>query len=165
MNFANVKAVAIPEGNVNQIADGQGVVIWKKAAPPFKISSITNPAVGTSSITGDKTATMVRTAMGNDGTFTVYYINFDRSKYTRLSVYYQIVFDQVMNAAYAISNVVFNGSTTITQNTYAGETRTGSFNITPSSTSGSFTVKITNGRKLSNRDTTVTVNITNIIPS
>lgn len=32
MNFANVKALAIPEGNVKQIADGQGVVLWKKGA-------------------------------------------------------------------------------------------------------------------------------------
>ena len=33
MNFANVKALAIPEGNVKQIADGQGVVLWKKNLP------------------------------------------------------------------------------------------------------------------------------------
>lgn len=29
MNFANVKAMTIPEGNVKQIVDGQGIVIWK----------------------------------------------------------------------------------------------------------------------------------------
>ena len=32
MNFVNVKAITIPEGNVKQIADGNGVVIWKKGA-------------------------------------------------------------------------------------------------------------------------------------
>lgn len=32
MNFANVKAITIPEGNVKQIADGNGVVLWKKGA-------------------------------------------------------------------------------------------------------------------------------------
>ena len=30
MNFANVKAITIPEGNVKQITDGQGAVLWKK---------------------------------------------------------------------------------------------------------------------------------------
>ena len=34
MNFANVKAITIPEGNVKQIADGQGNVLWKVSEPP-----------------------------------------------------------------------------------------------------------------------------------
>ena len=160
MNFANVKALAIPEGNVKQIADGQGVVLWKKAAPPLKISSITKPAVGTSSITGDRTATMARTAMGNDGTFTVYYSNFDTSKYSRIKISYSIVFGQVMGVAYAVSKVTFSSSTEVTQNVYNGETKTGTLYINRSSSSGSFTVKITNGRKLNNQSCDVTVSIT-----
>lgn len=38
MNFANVKAITIPEGNVKQIADGNGVVIWRKNLP-FTLSN------------------------------------------------------------------------------------------------------------------------------
>lgn len=160
MNFANVKTLAIPEGNVKQIEDAQGNVLWKKAAPPLKISSITKPAVGTYNITGDTTATLARTSMGDDGTFTVYYSNFDRSKYSKIKVSYSIVFGQVMMVAYALSKVTFNGSTEVAQDVYNGETKTGVFNITPSSSSGSFTVKITNGRKLNNQSCDVTVDLT-----
>ena len=34
MNFANVKAITIPEGNVNQITDGNGVILWKAVTGP-----------------------------------------------------------------------------------------------------------------------------------
>ena len=47
MNFANVKALTIPEGSVKQIAGGNGVVLWKKNTgpdytEPFYVENITN---------------------------------------------------------------------------------------------------------------------------
>jgi hypothetical protein len=146
-----------------QILGGKVIVDYLNyVAPviPFKITSITKPAVGTYSITGDTSCQLERTSRYDEDTFTVYYSNFDRSKYSKIKVSYSIVFSTVMSAVYALSKVTFNGSTEVAQSQYYSETKTGTFNITPSSSSGSFTVKIKNGLSQSSTNTTVTVNLT-----
>lgn len=77
MNFVNVKALAIPEGNVKQIADGQGVVLWKKVSD-FIITSVTGEGTSSADL-------KTRTVSGGSGqgtsittrTFTVNYEGYD----------------------------------------------------------------------------------------
>ena len=164
MNFANVKALAIPEGNVKQIADGQGVVLWKKAAPPLKISSITNPAVGTSSITGDRSCQLERSSNNNAGTFYVRFQNYDVSKGAGIRLTGSIVFAYCYNGPSTVySSVTFDGDNTkrVTQSNYNGETKSFNYTIYPSSGTGYFTVNVFDGtNSYSNTKVTVNLNLT-----
>lgn len=80
MNFANVKALAIPEGNVKQIADGQGVVLWKKDVG-FQFTSCSS---GT--IASNKQSYLSGTTSQNKRDISVY---FDNASGNTISVTYQ----------------------------------------------------------------------------
>lgn len=51
MNFATLKGLAIPEGNVTQITDASGNVLWKKAPSGATITLTTSSAVYEKAIT------------------------------------------------------------------------------------------------------------------
>jgi len=159
MNFANVKAITIPEGNVKQITDGQGVVIWKKAAPPLKITSISNPPVGTSSVTGDRTATLSRSANNNVGQFDVSFQNYDVSKGAGIKVYITAQFGYCYFLGGNMSVVLVAGRTVVSQTKYQGETKSGNITIYPTRSAGSFIVTISNGAN-SYGNTNVNVSLT-----
>ena len=71
MNFANVKAITIPEGSVNQITDGNGVVIWKKAAVVDTKFHITNDDVNPITVSikkGNEDAPTITLQVSDNGT-------------------------------------------------------------------------------------------------
>jgi hypothetical protein len=165
MNFANVKAITIPEGNVKQITDGNGVVIWKKDIPQLKITSITNPSVGTSSITGDRTATLSRSSNNNAGPFNVNFQNYDVSKGAGIKVSITAQFGYCYFSAGSNMSSVLVGVTSahvtmvVGQTKYQGETKSGNITIYPTRSAGSFIITISNGAN-SYGNTNVNVSLT-----
>ena len=163
MNFANVKALAIPEGNVKQIADGQGVVLWRKSQP-LQITSITNPAVGTSSITGDRSCQLERSSNNNAGTFNVFFKNYDVSKGAGIRLTGSIVFAYCYNGPSTVySSVTFNedNKKRVAQSNYNGETKSFNYTIYPSAGTGYFRVSVFDGtNSYSNTKVTVNLNLT-----
>lgn len=164
MNFANVKAITIPEGNVKQIADGNWVVIWKKDIPQFKITSITNPSVGTSSITGDRTATLSRSSNNNAGQFYVNFQNYDVSKGAGIRVNITAQFEYCYFSGGNMSSVLVGDTSAhvtsvVSQTKYQGETKSGNITIYPTRSAGSFIVTISNGAN-SYGNTNVNVSLT-----
>ena len=144
MNFANVKAITIPEGNVKQITDGQGNVLWKKKELNLKITSITDPSPGSSSITGDRSATLSRSANSSQGTFTVYFKDYDVGKGAGIRVFGTIQFAGVYNGGSA-AYVNIAGKSTYYQSGTGAQTISFDNTITPSSTNGAFNIVVRNG--------------------
>lgn len=162
MNFANVKALAIPEGNVKQIADGQGVVLWKKESLVLKIVRITNPSKGSSSITGDRSATMHRndTSTPSSGTFVVYYEGYDVSKGAGIRLTGRVSFGSTWTSY--LGYVRFNGesSKTVNQTSSGSQNVNYDFTIYPTTKNGYFNVLVQNGYNYSGASIDITLNLT-----
>ena len=160
MNFANVKNLVIPEGSVKQIEDGQGVVLWRKSQP-LQITSITDPTVGSHTITGDRSCQLVRAAQNSNGTFYVFFKNYDINKGAGIKLTGNVHFSYCYSGASTLySNVVFNNENAkkVEQTNYNPQTKLFEFIIYPSTDTGSFRVRIYNGTNTGDSPT-VTVNL------
>lgn len=80
MNFANVKAITIPEGNVKQIADGQGTVIWKVQSGLSSMVKINVTGNGSSATQIIRSSTSDMPNSSFNAFESIYYLNSNNEK-------------------------------------------------------------------------------------